>query len=33
MTYKEFFKDKKIAVVGLGQHLEMIADIKFLLKT
>ena len=32
MTYKEFFKDKKIAVVGLGPHLEMIADIKFLLK-
>ena len=32
MTYKEFFKEKKIAVIGLGPHGEMIADIKFLLK-
>ncbi len=33
MTYKEFFKDRKVAVVGLGPHLEMITDIKFLVKT
>ena len=32
MNYKTFFKDKKIAVVGLGPHGEMVADIKFLLK-
>ncbi len=32
MTYKEFFKGKKIAVVGLGLHMEMVPDIKFLLK-
>ena len=32
MSYKDFFKDKKIAVVGIGPHGEMIADIKFLLK-
>ncbi len=33
MTYKEFFKGKKVAVVGLGPHMEMIPDIKFLLKS
>lgn len=32
MTYKEFFTRKKIAVIGLGPHGEMIPDIKFLLK-
>ncbi len=32
MTYKEFFKGKKVAVVGLGLHMEMVPDIKFLLK-
>ncbi len=32
MTYKEFFKGKKVAVVGLGPHMEMVPDIKFLLK-
>ena len=33
MIYKEFFKDKKIAVVGLGPRFEMTADIKFLIKS
>ncbi len=33
MNYKTFFKGKHIAVVGLGPHGEMVADIKFLLKT
>ncbi len=32
MTYKEFFRNKKIAVIGLGPHGEMMADIKFLIK-
>lgn len=32
MNYKEFFKDKKVAVIGLGPHGEMLTDIKFLLK-
>ncbi len=32
MNYKDFFKDKKIAIIGLGPHGEMIADIKFLLR-
>jgi UDP-N-acetylmuramoylalanine--D-glutamate ligase len=32
VNYKEFFKDKKIAVIGLGPHGEMVTDIKFLLK-
>ncbi len=32
MNYKEFFNQKKIAVIGLGPHGEMMADIKFLLK-
>lgn len=36
MNYKDFFKSgdtaKNIAVVGLGPHGEMVADIKFLLK-
>ncbi len=32
MNYKTFFKGKRIAVVGLGPHGEMVADIKFLLK-
>jgi UDP-N-acetylmuramoylalanine--D-glutamate ligase len=32
MTYKEFFKGKKVAVVGLGPHMDMLPDIKFLLK-
>lgn len=33
MNYKDFFKDKKIAVIGLGPHGEMLTDIKFLLKS
>lgn len=33
MNYKAFFKGKRIAVVGLGPHGEMVTDIKFLLKT
>ncbi len=32
MNYKEYFKGKKIAVIGLGPHGEMVADIKFLLR-
>ncbi len=32
MNYKDYFKNKKIAIVGLGPHGEMIADIKFLLR-
>lgn len=31
MNYKDFLKDRKIAVIGLGPHGEMFADIKFLL--
>jgi UDP-N-acetylmuramoylalanine--D-glutamate ligase len=33
VTYKEFFRTKKIAVVGLGPRFEMMADIKFLIKS
>ena len=32
MTSKEFFKNKKIAVVGLGPHMEMIPDVKYLIR-
>ncbi len=32
MNYKDYFKDRNIAIIGLGPHGEMIADIKFLLK-
>jgi UDP-N-acetylmuramoylalanine-D-glutamate ligase len=32
MTYGDFFKDKKVAVVGLGPRGEMRTDVKFLLK-
>jgi UDP-N-acetylmuramoylalanine--D-glutamate ligase len=32
VNYKDYFKDKKIAVIGLGPHGEMMTDIKFLLK-
>lgn len=32
VNYKSLFRGKNIAVVGLGPHGEMIADIKFLLK-
>lgn len=32
MNYKTFFKGKNIAVVGLGPHGEMMADIKFLIR-
>lgn len=32
MNYKDFFKNKKIAVIGLGSHGEMVTDIKFLLR-
>lgn len=32
MNYKDYFKAKKIAIVGLGPHGEMVADIKFLLR-
>lgn len=30
MNYKEYFKDKNIAVIGLGLYGEMVPDIKFL---
>ncbi len=33
MSYKDYFNDKRIAVIGLGPHGEMMADIKFLSKT
>ncbi|NDB60442.1 hypothetical protein EB001_18630 [bacterium] len=32
MSYKEYFNGKKIAIIGLGPHGEMIPDIKFLCK-
>lgn len=32
MNYKDFFKNRRVAVIGLGPHGEMIADIKFLLR-
>lgn len=32
MNYKEFFNKKRIAVIGLGPHGEMISDIKFLIR-
>ena len=32
MNYKEYFKGKKVGVVGMGAHGEMVADIKFLLR-
>ncbi len=32
MNYKEFFNAKKVAIIGLGPHGEMMADIKFLLR-
>jgi len=31
VNYKDFLKNKKIAVIGMGPHGEMVADIKFLL--
>ncbi len=30
MNYKDFFKDKRISVIGLGSYGEMIPDIRFL---
>ncbi len=32
MNYKEFFNKRKIAIIGLGPHGEMVSDIKFLLR-
>jgi len=32
VNYKEYFRNKRIAIIGLGPHGEMIADIKFLLR-
>lgn len=32
-SYKNFFKDKKVLVVGLGQNCEAVADIIFLIKS
>ena len=32
MISRDHFKDKRIAVVGIGDHGEMLADIKFLIK-
>lgn len=32
MNYKTFFNNRKISVIGLGPHGEMVTDIKFLLR-
>ncbi|MEI8248880.1 MAG: hypothetical protein WCG07_00080 [Candidatus Taylorbacteria bacterium] len=32
MTSRDYFKGKRVAVIGLGPHGEMITDIKFLIK-
>lgn len=32
MIQKDYFKDKKITIIGVGAHGEMLTDIKFLLK-
>jgi UDP-N-acetylmuramoylalanine--D-glutamate ligase len=32
VNYKEFFNQKRVAVIGLGPHGEMVSDIKFLLR-
>ena len=32
MTNRDYFKGKRIAVIGIGPHGEMISDIKFLIK-
>ena len=32
MTSRDFFKDKRIAVIGLGPHGEMVTDVKFMIK-
>lgn len=32
MNYKDYFKDKNIAIIGLGPHGEMVADIKLILR-
>lgn len=32
MNYKDFLRNKKVSVVGIGPHGEMVADIKFLLR-
>ena len=32
MTSRDYFKGKRIAVIGLGPHGEMVSDIKFLIK-
>ena len=32
MTSRDYFKGKRIAVIGLGGHGEMVADVKFLIK-
>ena len=31
MSYKDFFANKKIAVVGMGPHMEMVSDVIFLI--
>ena len=33
MTSKDIFKGKRIAVIGLGEHGEMVEDVKFLIKS
>ena len=33
MTQRDYFKGKRIAVIGLGHHGEMVEDVKFLIKT
>ena len=32
MTSRDYFKGKRIAVVGLDPHGEMVEDVKFLIK-
>ncbi len=32
MAQRDYFKNKRVAIIGLGAHGEMVADIKFLIK-
>lgn len=32
MAHKDYFKNKRVAVIGLGPHGEMVEDVKFLIK-
>lgn len=33
MTSRDYFKNKRVAVIGLGHHGEMVEDVKFLIKS